>query len=62
MKHCPKHPKYTGNKPPKYQCVGCASLYLKLGKGVRKPIPKPGHAHKDEKTYNRKTKHKKDWL
>ena len=55
---CDKHPKYKGNKKPKYQCVDCLSLYLLL-KNKPRILPMPTKKFKDKSKYNRKKKYKK---
>ena len=50
---CAKHPKYKGTKPPKYQCVDCLTLYLKIGIKPRAPI-KPTKVEKSKKAYDRR--------
>lgn len=54
---CNKHPKYTGKKTPKHECVDCLSLYLKLHSSPRAPI-KPTKVIKDKTKYSRKNKHR----
>lgn len=55
---CPKHPKYTGKKLPKYQCLTCLNYYDKLHSSPRMPV-KPTRKMKDKSKYTRKEKHKK---
>lgn len=59
MKKCTKHPKYTGKRQPKQQCLDCLNFYFKLHSAPRAPI-KPTRLFKDVKTYTRKNKHKKE--
>lgn len=57
---CNKHPKYTGNKKPKYECVECLNIWLSLGGSKRIPTPPPTKVFKDKTKYSRKKKHKDD--
>ncbi len=57
MIRCEKHPKYTGMKTPKTQCLGCLNYYIKLGKMQRKVLPPPTKVHKNKKEYSSKKKH-----
>lgn len=52
-KKCEKHPKYTGKKKPKYQCVECLGLYITLHKTAR-VLPMPTKVIPDKTKYNRK--------
>ena len=54
---CTKHPKYNGKRQPKYECLGCLNLYVKLHLKPRSPH-KPTSQMKDKRAYTRKTKHK----
>ncbi len=54
---CDKHPKYKGKKVPKYQCLVCYALYLKI-KNKPRILPMPTKIIKDKSKYNRKKKHK----
>jgi len=56
---CKIHKKYKGNKLPKYKCVVCYALYLKI-KSKPRVLPMPTKVIKDKSKYNRKKKHKKD--
>jgi len=56
MKYCSKHKKYRGRKKPKYECLECLNIYLKLNSKPRFPI-KPSVPFKNKKKYSRnKTK------
>ena len=57
---CKKHPKYTGKRFPKNQCVDCLNYYIKLGKMRRGTMPPPTKVFKDKTKYNRKRKHKSE--
>lgn len=50
---CDKHKKYTGKRKPKYECIGCLNLYIKLHGAPRAPY-KPTRIIKSKKKYNRK--------
>jgi hypothetical protein len=54
---CMKHPKYKGKRQPKYQCLGCINLYMKMHSAPRSPH-KPTKMFKTVKDYSRKNKHK----
>lgn len=54
---CHKHPKYKGKRKPKYECVTCLEIYLRL-KNRPRVLPMPTKIIKDKKKYNRKKKHK----
>lgn len=54
---CEIHKKYKGNKKPKYQCLTCYALYLKI-KSKPRILPMPTKIIKDKSKYNRKKKHK----
>jgi hypothetical protein len=58
MNRCSKHPKYTGKRAPKTQCLECLSYYIKLGKMTRGVMPPPTKIFKDKTKYSRKKKHK----
>jgi len=59
MDRCAKHPKFTGKRQPKYQCLGCLNLYIKMHTSPRAPH-RTTKAFKSAKTYTRKIKHTKD--
>lgn len=57
MKKCEKHPKYSGKKKPKYECLECLNYYLSL-KSKPRILPKATKVEKDKSKYSRKEKHK----
>ena len=58
---CSKHPKFKGNKKPKYECLECLNIYLHLKQNKPRVIPMPTKLEKDKSKYNRKEKHKKKY-
>lgn len=59
MKKCERHPKYRGKRQPKYECLGCLSLYFKMHSSPRAPH-KPTKQISSGKIYTRKPKHRKE--
>lgn len=55
---CKIHKKYKGKNKPKYQCLECYALYLKINSKPR-ILPIPTKVMKDKSKYNRKKKHKR---
>ena len=56
---CLKHPKYSGNKMPRNNCVECLKLYKLLGGFRRIPTAKPSKIMCKTK-FTRKVKHKRN--
>lgn len=54
-KRCHKHPKYSGRKKPKYECLECLKLYITLYR-PRLKQKRPSPPMRSKKTYNRKNK------
>lgn len=57
---CEKHPKYKGNRKPKYQCVDCLYLYVTL-RTTHRVLPMPTKVIPDKTKYNRKKNKGKDY-
>ena len=57
MSKCKKHPKYTGKRKPKTQCIECLNYYISLGKMRRGVMPPPTKVIPDKTKYSRKKKY-----
>jgi len=58
IKKCKKHPKYKAKRVPTSQCTECMTLYIAMGKLIRKPNAPPTKVFPDKTKYNRRNKHK----
>lgn len=56
---CHKHPKYRGDKKPKYQCDQCLTIYATLNRHKHRAPIIPTKVIPDKTKYSRKQKHKK---
>lgn len=54
---CEKHPKYKGRSKPKYECLVCLNIYIKI-KSKPRILPKPTKIIKDKTKYDRKRDNK----
>lgn len=60
LKRCPKHPKYTGRREPKFACAECYQVRFEYMKyHPRHQFIRPDQVIPSEKVYKRKPKHKK---